>query len=251
MIETDLHLLRDGAVALYHDDEIGGAPVGSLTLAELRERLPRAPTLQETLDRFGARIAWNLEIKSPPTGDYAGLEQIVLDEVRRSGILERTLFSSFSDSVLARLRDARAARAARYARLGAAARRHPRRVPRASARRPCTCTSCSRREEQVRDGARGRLPRERLHRRRSRGAAPARATTASTGSSRTCPRSCAPTCAASAPARSSRSICSAACAALGDRPDHERLAAAHVARGVDPGHASIGVAARRRRCRAR
>ena len=105
MIETDLHLLRDGAVALYHDDEIGGAPVGSLTLAGLRALLPRAPTLQETLDRFGARIAWNLEIKSPPSGDYAGLEQIALDEVRRRGSLERTLFSSFSDSVLVRLRE--------------------------------------------------------------------------------------------------------------------------------------------------
>ncbi len=110
MIETDLHLLRDGAVALYHDDEIGGAPVGALTLVELRQRLPRAPTLQETLDRFGTRIAWNLEIKSPSSGDYAGLERIALDEVCRRGILERTLFSSFSDSVLGRLRglDARA-----------------------------------------------------------------------------------------------------------------------------------------------
>ncbi|MGH9885512.1 MAG: glycerophosphodiester phosphodiesterase [bacterium] len=104
MIETDLHLLRDGAVALYHDDEIGGAPVGSHTLASLREKLPRAPTLQETLDRFGSRIAWNLELKSPPSGDYAGLERIALDEVKRRGILARTLFSSFSDSVLGRLR---------------------------------------------------------------------------------------------------------------------------------------------------
>jgi glycerophosphoryl diester phosphodiesterase len=105
MIETDLHLLRDGAIALYHDDEIGGAPVGSLTLAELRQRLPRAPTLQETLDRFGDQIAWNLEIKSPPTGDYAGLERLALDEVQRRGLLARTLFSSFSDTVLARLRE--------------------------------------------------------------------------------------------------------------------------------------------------
>lgn len=105
MIETDLHLLRDGAVALYHDDEIAGVPVGELTLAELRGHLPRAPTLQEALDRFGARIPWNLEIKSPKSGDYEGLERIALDEVRRRGILEQTLFSSFSDSVLARLRD--------------------------------------------------------------------------------------------------------------------------------------------------
>ena len=57
MIETDLHLLRDGVVALYHDDEIGGVPVGELTLAELRGHLPRAPTLQEALDRFGDALA--------------------------------------------------------------------------------------------------------------------------------------------------------------------------------------------------
>lgn len=105
MIETDLHLLRDGAIALYHDDEIGGTAVGALSLAELRARLPRAPTLQETLDRFAARIPFNLEIKSPADGDYAGLERLVLQEVDRHGILGRTLFSSFSDSVLARLRE--------------------------------------------------------------------------------------------------------------------------------------------------
>jgi glycerophosphoryl diester phosphodiesterase len=105
MIETDLHLLRDGAVALYHDDEIGGVPVGSLTLAGLRERLPRAPTLQEALDHFGSRIAWNLELKSPPSGDYAGLERIALEEADRRGILARTLVSSFSDSALGRLRE--------------------------------------------------------------------------------------------------------------------------------------------------
>jgi glycerophosphoryl diester phosphodiesterase len=105
MIETDLHLLRDGAIALYHDDEIGGAPVGALDLAELRARLPRAPTLQETLDRCGARIPFNLEIKSPPAGDYVGLEKLVLREIEERGLLTRTLFSSFSDSVLAKLRE--------------------------------------------------------------------------------------------------------------------------------------------------
>jgi glycerophosphoryl diester phosphodiesterase len=105
MIETDLHLLRDGAIALYHDDEIGGRPVGAHSLAELRERLPDAPTLQETLDSLGRRIDFNLEIKSPKSGDYAGLEARTLEEVRRRGILERTLFSSFADTVLRRLRE--------------------------------------------------------------------------------------------------------------------------------------------------
>ncbi len=28
MIETDLHLLRDGSVGIYHDDEVDGTPLG-------------------------------------------------------------------------------------------------------------------------------------------------------------------------------------------------------------------------------
>ena len=105
MIETDLHLLRDGAVALYHDDEIGGRPVGEHSLAELRQKLPWAPTLEEALDSLGARIDWNLEIKAPRSGPYPGLEARALGEVRRREILGRTLFSSFSDTVLRRLRE--------------------------------------------------------------------------------------------------------------------------------------------------
>jgi glycerophosphoryl diester phosphodiesterase len=105
MIETDLHLLRDGRVALYHDDEIGGRAVGAHSLAELRAKLPAAPTLEETLDSLGERIDFNLEIKAPREGPYPGLEARTLDEVRKRGILERTLFSSFSDTVLRRLRE--------------------------------------------------------------------------------------------------------------------------------------------------
>jgi len=62
------------------------------------------PTLDEVLDRFGARIAWNLELKQGTTGPYAGLEAAALDAVRARGLLSRTLFSSFYDPVLARLR---------------------------------------------------------------------------------------------------------------------------------------------------
>ncbi|MFI5317154.1 MAG: glycerophosphodiester phosphodiesterase [Myxococcota bacterium] len=105
MIETDLHLLRDGAIALYHDDAVGGRPVGAHSFAELRQKLPAAPTLDETLDSLGQRIDFNLEIKSPREGDYVGLEARVLEDVRRRGILARTLFSSFADSVLLRLRE--------------------------------------------------------------------------------------------------------------------------------------------------
>lgn len=106
MIETDLHLTRDGEIVLRHDAELDATEIGALTLAGLRERLPEVPTLEETLDAVGDRIPFNLELKRPrdETRSYAGLEERVLEEVRRRGDLERTLFSSFYDSVLARLR---------------------------------------------------------------------------------------------------------------------------------------------------
>ena len=80
-------------------------PIGSLTLAELRERIPGLPTLEETLDRFGGSIAFNLELKSHPDCDYPELPERVLAELRKRGLLERTLFSCFFDPALARLRE--------------------------------------------------------------------------------------------------------------------------------------------------
>jgi len=112
MIETDLHRTRDGAVVISHDETLaalgGRGEIGDVTLAELR-RLDagggeRMPTLDEVLDRFGGRIAWNLELKQGSTGAYPGLEAAALDAVRVRGLLPRTLFSSFYDPVLARLR---------------------------------------------------------------------------------------------------------------------------------------------------
>ncbi len=104
MIETDLHLSSDGELPLLHDSEIDGRAVGSFALAVLRERIPGLPTLEETLDRLGSAIAFNLELKSHPRHEYPGLEERVLREVRERGLLERTLFSCFSDPALARLR---------------------------------------------------------------------------------------------------------------------------------------------------
>ena len=105
MIETDLHLCRDGCVPLYHDNELEGRPLRDWTLAELRLRLPELSTLEETLDRFGEAIPFNLELKTRPGQDYPGLEERVLAEVRKRGLLERTLFSCFFDPALARLRE--------------------------------------------------------------------------------------------------------------------------------------------------
>lgn len=116
MIETDLHLTRDGAIVLFHDSILraeNGArmEIARATLAELRElHAPgataehRIPTLDEALDRFGAAIPFNLELKQSPRGPYPGLAAAALRAVQRRGLLQRTLFSSFYDAALAELR---------------------------------------------------------------------------------------------------------------------------------------------------
>jgi len=104
MIETDLHLTRDRCIPLWHDARIEGTPIESLTMAEIRERWPSVPTLEETLERLGKRIEFNLELKSGVSGDYAGLEERALEGVKQLTSLDRVLFSSFSWESLARMR---------------------------------------------------------------------------------------------------------------------------------------------------
>ena len=112
MIETDLHRTRDGAVVIAHDEDLGRlggrGEIAGATLAEIRALDAGGgepvPTLDEILDRFGPKIAFNLELKRATDADYDGLEAQALAAVKARGLLGRTLWSSFYDSVLARLR---------------------------------------------------------------------------------------------------------------------------------------------------
>jgi len=112
MIETDLHRTRDGAVVITHDEQLAGlggrGEIADATLAEIRAldagEGARIPTLAEMLDAFGSRIPFNLELKKGTRAEYEGLEAIAIEAVRSRGIAEQTLFSSFYDPVLARLR---------------------------------------------------------------------------------------------------------------------------------------------------
>lgn len=112
MIEIDLHRTRDGAIVITHDEELtglgGSGEIADATLADVR-RLDAgggqpAPTLEEVLDGFGDRIPFNLEIKVGTRGPYEGLEAATLERVEGRGLLARTLFSSFDDGVLTRVR---------------------------------------------------------------------------------------------------------------------------------------------------
>ena len=104
MIETDLHLAQDGAVPLHHDPRLASREIALLTLPEIRERAPDVPMLEPTLDEFGTRIAFNLEIKRGLHQDYPGLAERALEAVRERNLLGTTLFSSFSSTYLERIR---------------------------------------------------------------------------------------------------------------------------------------------------
>ncbi len=112
MIEIDLHRSRDGAGVVTHDADLAGlggaGPVGEATLREIRSLDAgegcRVPTLEEVLDRFAARIPFNLEIKLGPAGPYPGFEAEILERLRARDLVGRVVFSCFDDGVLTTLR---------------------------------------------------------------------------------------------------------------------------------------------------
>lgn len=113
MIETDLHTTSDGVVAISHDatlDHLGGeGEVADKTLAELQALDAgdgeRVPTLDEVMDRFSAQIPFNLELKIGTAHRYADMEQAAIDAAHSRGVMDQTLYSSFYDGVLRRLRE--------------------------------------------------------------------------------------------------------------------------------------------------
>lgn len=111
-IETDVQMTRDGELVLIHDETLqrtAGTPewVKDLTLAEIKQREAgswfreefageRIPTLEELLDLVrNTDTIVNLELKTGVVL-YPGIEQKVLDTVRRFGLSERIIISSFN-----------------------------------------------------------------------------------------------------------------------------------------------------------
>ena len=109
-IETDIQASRDGVLVLIHDERVdrttnGQGAVADLTFSEIqaldagswkdpRFAGQRVPTLEELLDRYVPRIPAYLEIKAP------GVERASVEAVRRRGLLDRVVFTSFHfDSV--------------------------------------------------------------------------------------------------------------------------------------------------------
>jgi glycerophosphoryl diester phosphodiesterase len=119
-VELDVHLCADGVPVVIHDFTVdattdGSGRVGDMPLAALREldagsrfdpafAGERIPTLEEVFAEVGGRLLINVELKSMPGSDYPGLEAAVAALIRRHGLAERVLVSSFNPFALRRFR---------------------------------------------------------------------------------------------------------------------------------------------------
>lgn len=102
-VELDVRQLYDGTLAILHDAEIDGHPVGQLTLDDLNaltERLGyRTPTLAEALDFCAGRVKVDVELKEPGTeAQVAAITQSILAP-------DAYVYTSFDDDVVAALRN--------------------------------------------------------------------------------------------------------------------------------------------------
>lgn len=104
-IELDVHLSSDGIPVILHDEWVdrttdGAGAVKDMTLAQLRalhlDQGERIPTLEEYLDLVRtSSVFTDIELKNS-IFPYPGLEREVIRLIRRYGLEDRTLFSSFN-----------------------------------------------------------------------------------------------------------------------------------------------------------
>ena len=112
-VEMDVHLSKDGELVIIHDPDLsrttdGRGLVGDLPLAEIQKYNaaakfgggPVSPqkvsTFQEVVSAINGRVGLQVEIKVRPDGSrYAGIEQKVVDVLRKANMIEKTVILSF------------------------------------------------------------------------------------------------------------------------------------------------------------
>lgn len=119
-VELDVHLSRDGELAVAHDFTVdrcssGTGRIADMTMAELREldfsnrksgyRATRIPTLGEVYALIlTTDMAVNVEIKSGEIV-YGGIEEKLVALAKEMGAEDRVYYSSFNHYHLTRLRE--------------------------------------------------------------------------------------------------------------------------------------------------
>jgi len=117
-VELDVHLSKDGELVVIHDATLnrttdGSGNVSDFTLAELRKLDAAAkftggpvapqklPTFQEVVDLVNGRVPIQIEVKVKSDGTrYQGIEQKVIDVLRRANMIEKSVIISFYWDVL-------------------------------------------------------------------------------------------------------------------------------------------------------
>lgn len=122
MIELDVMLSKDGIPVVFHDAILddhtdGTGKLEDYTLSELREldagswfdpsfAGEKIPTLKEVLAFASGKIALNIEIKTEAVSDNpgGGVEEKSLELVRKYGMEDHVLFSSFDYRSIAHIK---------------------------------------------------------------------------------------------------------------------------------------------------
>ncbi|HEY4716202.1 MAG TPA: glycerophosphodiester phosphodiesterase family protein [bacterium] len=120
IIECDIHQTSDGDLVVIHNENIKSytgieACVKNLTLNYLKEldfgkwfsekySGQKIMTLKETLNRFGSRINFNLEIKNGERY-YKGISELIIKTVHEAGLSTNVIISSFDLPTLKRVKE--------------------------------------------------------------------------------------------------------------------------------------------------
>ena len=110
-IELDVTLSRDGQIVVIHDDTVDRTTDGRGRVADMpyhdlkyldagskfgaRFSGERIPLLSQVFEAVGRRVLINIELKNLKVRG-AGLEQAVIDLIRRHDLIERVILSSFN-----------------------------------------------------------------------------------------------------------------------------------------------------------
>ena len=107
-VELDVRKTKDNEIVVIHNSDVnkttnGNGSVGDFTLEQIKkfvtEKGEHIPTLEEVLDALGKRVKILVELKEP------GLEEKVLNLIRRKGLIGKVLIISFNEDVLRKVRD--------------------------------------------------------------------------------------------------------------------------------------------------
>src|SRR5215212_6839941 len=106
-LECDVHLTRDGQLAVIHDETVdrttdGHGPVSAFTFEELRQldagQGERIPSLEEVLETVRGHVRVLVELKG------AGVEEAAVAVVIAMKMAEHVTFTSFQLDRIARVR---------------------------------------------------------------------------------------------------------------------------------------------------